>query len=88
VKKKRKQVKTARGQVTLELSERQVATLVMLTLTGATAFDSSSPLAAGIRARLSQQFGVDISDADIVSVVSKIKSLVSRDEDVVIDDRE
>lgn len=72
--------------MTLELSEREAATLAALTLTGATAFDSSSPLTAGIRGRFSARFGIDITDADIVAVVSKIRSLMSRDDDVVIDE--
>lgn len=72
--------------MTLELSAREAATLAALTLTGATAFDSSSPLTEGIRARFSERFGVAITDADVVSVLSKIKFLMSRDEDVVIDE--
>ena len=80
-------MKTKKGQVTLELSGREAVTLAALALTGATAFDSSSPMTIGIRDRFSTRFGVYISDGDIVSVISKIKSLISRDEDVVIDEK-
>ena len=90
VKKKRNKVITkktvARGQRTLSLSPRQSVTLTMLTMIGATAFDSKSMLSSEVRKKFAEKFGVDISDKDIADVVSITKSLLTGDEDVVVDD--
>ena len=88
MKKKRNQVitKKARGQQTLSLSPKQAVTLTMLTMIGATAFDSKSALSSEVRRKFAEKFGVDIGDKDIADVVSITKSLLTRDDDVVVDD--
>lgn len=55
-------------------------------MTGATAFDSEAAMVTEIGRRFHVRFGVQITGPDVVRVLDKIKSLISRDEDVVVDD--
>ena len=58
----------------------------MLSMVGATAFDSNAPIASNARERFEEKFGITISDEDIINTITKTRSLVtiSGEEDVVI----
>lgn len=79
-------MKTQRGQKTLDLSHREAVTLTMLTMIGATAFDTKNDLFKIVRDRFAERFGVDIGDRDIAGVVQKTRSLMTGDDDVSVDD--
>ncbi len=70
----------------LDLSEREAVVLALLAMTGATAFDTEAAMVTEIGRRFQVRFGVQITGPDVVRVLDKIKSLISRDEDVVVDD--
>lgn len=72
----------------LRLNNRESVTLVMLTMTGATAFNVPGGIPEVTRKRFQEKFGIDVQERDVLSVINKVKSLVTvpGDEEVVIDD--
>lgn len=71
----------------LNVDLKESVTLSLLTMVGASAFDSPNPHVSAIKRRMEEKFDVAISDEDIVNIITKVKTLIVRsgEEDVIIE---
>ena len=71
----------------LSLSEKEAVALALLTMTGATAFDTPGSVAKRLRAAIEKKFGIEIDGETLASVVTKVRNLVTESghEEVFVD---